>query len=171
MELILFRHGKAETRSDAKPDFERELTSIGRKKLKQAARGFSRCLLSGRDVIIWTSPLVRAAQTAEILRASLGKRGKVLVMDAIPAGDLADLQQEWAKLASDGTLVIVGHEPMLSEWTEKLCGASLAFRPASAAGILLDSSGSPSGSLGWFMRAGVMARLCPAGGRERRERP
>ena len=32
MDLILMRHGKAELRSDAKPDFERELTSIGRKK-------------------------------------------------------------------------------------------------------------------------------------------
>ena len=33
MDLILMRHGKAELRSDAKPDFERELTSIGRKKI------------------------------------------------------------------------------------------------------------------------------------------
>ena len=32
MELVFIRHGKAEPRSDAKPDFERELTSIGRKK-------------------------------------------------------------------------------------------------------------------------------------------
>ena len=59
MDLILMRHGKAELRSDAKPDFERELTSIGRKKIKQAARGLACSLYKGRDVQIWTSPAVR----------------------------------------------------------------------------------------------------------------
>ena len=77
MELIFMRHGKAETRSDAKADFERELTSIGRKKVKQAARGLSRCLLPGRVVLIWTSPSIRTLQTAEILRTAFGKKTKI----------------------------------------------------------------------------------------------
>ena len=37
MELVFMRHGKAEPRSDAKADFDRELTSVGQKKIKQAA--------------------------------------------------------------------------------------------------------------------------------------
>ena len=76
MELVLMRHGKAEPRTDAKADFERELTSIGRKKVKQAARGLAQCLYSGRDIMIWSSPLLRAVQTAEIIRGAFGKKQK-----------------------------------------------------------------------------------------------
>ena len=83
MDLILMRHGKAELRSDAKPDFERELTSIGRKKIKQAARGLACSLYKGRDVQIWTSPAVRTLQTAELLRLAFGKKCKLHVADAI----------------------------------------------------------------------------------------
>ena len=86
MDLILMRHGKAELRSDAKPDFERELTSIGRKKIKQAARGLACSLYKGRDVQIWTSPAVRTLQTAELLRLAFGN-GYILVCDHFESGD------------------------------------------------------------------------------------
>jgi len=171
MELVFMRHGKAEIRSDAKADFERELTSIGRKKVKQAAQGMARCLFSGRTVMIWTSPAVRTLQTAEIVRAAFGKKAKLQVMDAIADGSLAELQTEWANIPSIDTLIIVGHEPMLSEWTNKISDAKIEFRPGSAAAILIENSGQSVGSLAWFMRAGVMARLCPAVGSQRRQRP
>ena len=161
MELVLMRHGKAETRSDAKSDFERELTSIGRKKMKQAARGLARCLFSGRDVLIWTSPSIRTLQTAEILRTAFGKKTKIHVMDAIADGNLAELQTEWVKNPSIDVLIIVGHEPMISEWTKKISNADVAFRPASAVAILLEHPEQPTGSLEWFMRAGILAGLCP----------
>jgi phosphohistidine phosphatase len=170
MELVLMRHGKAETRSDAKTDFERELTSIGRKKVKQAARGLARCLLPGREVLIWTSPSVRTLQTAEILRTAFGKKTRFHVSDAIADGDLIDLQTEWAKIPAIDVLIIVGHEPMLSEWTEKICDVALVFHPSSAASIQLDDPAQLTGSLLWFMRAGVMARLCPPACPQRRQR-
>ena len=170
MELILMRHGKAETRSDAKADFERELTSIGRKKVKQAARGLSRCLLPGRVVLIWTSPSIRTLQTAEILRTAFGKKTKIHVMDAIADGNLAELQTEWSKIPDIDVLIVVGHEPLLSDWTKKLSDVDLVFRPASAASIVLDDPEQSGASLDWFMRAGVLARLCPPACPNRRQR-
>lgn len=170
MELVFMRHGKAETRSDAKTDFERELTSIGRKKIKQAARGLTRCLFPGREILIWTSPSVRTLQTAEIIRSTFGKKAKLQVMDAIADGNLTDLQTEWAQNKAIDVLIIVGHEPMLSEWTEKITDAAFVFRPGSAASILLENSELLIGSLAWFMRAGVMARLCPPICSQRRQR-
>ena len=170
MELIFMRHGKAETRSDAKPDFERELTSIGRKKIKQAARGLASCLFPGREVLIWTSPSIRTLQTAELLRTAFGKKTKIQVMDAISEGNLKELQEEWSKNSSIDVLIIVGHEPLLSEWTEKISDAAFVFRPGSAADILLDNPGQLVGSLAWFMRAGVMAQLCPPVRTQRRQR-
>ena len=164
------RHGKAEPRSDAKPDFERELTSVGRKKVKQAAQGLARCLYNDRNVQIWSSPVKRALQTAELVRNEFGKKNQLQILDAIAAGNLADLQQEWAKLPDTDVLVVIGHEPMLGEWTEKLSGAVISFRPASAAAILLETPEESAGSMTWFMRAGVLARLCPPAAPQRRQR-
>lgn len=170
MELVLMRHGKAETRSDAKSDFERELTSVGRKKVKQAARGLARCLFLGREVLIWTSPSIRTLQTAEILRTAFGKKTKIHVMDAIAEGNLVELQTEWTKIPTIDVLFIVGHEPMISEWTKKISNSELVFRPASAASIQLEQPEQATGSLDWFMRASVLARLCPPVCPHRRQR-
>jgi phosphohistidine phosphatase len=164
------RHGKAEFPSDAKSDSERELTSIGRKKIKQAARGLAQCLFAGREVHIWTSPSVRTVQTAELIKAAFGKNAHMKVVDAIAENDLNDLRSEWAKVPGLDVLIIVGHEPMISIWTEKLCKVSLIFRPASAASVFIDEKTQESSSLAWFMRAGVMARLCPPDGTHRRQR-
>ena len=170
MELVLMRHGKAEPRSDAKADFDRELTSIGRKKVKQAARGLARGLLYGRNVLIWSSPSKRAVQTAELLRTALGKKIKLQVMDAIADGKLADLQEEWKKISDLDVLIVVGHEPLLSEWTQNVSDAGIVFRPASAAAILLTTPEQKTGSLVWFMRASILARLCPPVCPHRRQR-
>ena len=170
MELVFMRHGKAEPRSDAKPDYERELTSIGRKKVKQAARGLAHCLYYGRNITIWSSPVKRAMQTAELLRNAFVRKNKVQVMDAIFNGDFAELQTEWSKIPQPDVLIIVGHEPLLSEWTEKLSDTTLAFRPASATAILLEDPAQPKGSLAWFMRSSVLARLCPPVCPHRRQR-
>jgi len=170
VEVVLMRHGKAEPRSNAKADFERELTSIGRKKTKQAARGLANCLYIGRDIQIWTSPAMRAVQTAEILREGFGKKVKVAVIDALADGRLEDLQSEWSKIPALDVLIVVGHEPMISEWTAKMSNAALVFGPASAASILLENAELNVGSLAWFMRAGVMAQLCPPSVSQRRQR-
>lgn len=164
------RHGKAEPRSDAKPDFERELTSVGRKKIKQAARGLACSLYKGRDVQIWTSPTARTMQTAELLQPSFGRKCKLHVCDAILEGKLAELQAECQKLHNLDVLIIVGHEPTMSDWTEKLSGAALLFRPGSAVSIQLENPEHTVGSLGWFMRSGVMASLAPLTTAQRRQR-
>ena len=170
MELVFMRHGKAEPRSDAKPDYERELTSIGRKKVKQAARGLAHCLYYGRNIIIWSSPVKRAIQTADLLRSAFGRKNKIQVIDAIAKGDFAELQTEWEKISNQDVLIVVGHEPLLSEWTKKLSDASLTFRPASATAILLADPAQPKGSLAWFMRSSILARLCPPVCPHRRQR-
>lgn len=171
MDLILMRHGKAEPRSDAKADFERELTSIGRKKMKQAAHGLANSLYKGRDVQIWTSPTVRTLETGEILRAAFGKKTRLHVVSAIAEGNWSDLREEWLKTPGLDTLIIVGHEPSMSEWTQKTSGAALAFRPGSAASIVLADPEQTIGSLAWFMRVGVMSQLGPLTHSQRTQRP
>lgn len=170
MELVFIRHGKAEIRSDAKNDFERELTPLGKKKMKQAAQGLAKTLYTGRNILIWSSPTKRTLQTADILKSAFGKKSALQIVDAIIDGDFAGLRSAWIQIPTIDVLFIVGHEPSLSEWTQKICGAALAFRPGSAASITLDAPEQTIGSLAWFMRVGVMGRLVPPPPAPRRQR-
>ena len=156
MNIVFLRHGKAEPPSDAQPDVTRELTSIGRKKMKQAARGLANVLFPDVDILIWTSPATRARQTAQLLKDEFGKRAVVRVVDILAVGTLVELRSELSSLPAESTLFLVGHEPMISGWVKSMCGADIVFRPASAAAITLDGD---TGLLNWFMRVGILAHL------------
>ena len=170
MEIVFLRHGKAELFSENKPDFERELTEEGRKKMKQAAEGLACCLFPEHKVQIWTSPFVRTCQTAQLLKAAFGKRAKLRTVEAVASGSLRDLSPEWADLPEETVLIIVGHEPMISEWTKSLSGASAVFRPGSAASVVFSGENRQDGLLSWFMRVGVLGRLDPSAVAKRRKR-
>ena len=76
MELILMRHGKAELRSDAKPDFERELTSIGRKKIMipRPSRGY---FFNGRSPSLLATPKGRTHGLPLAMKLLLATRKRV----------------------------------------------------------------------------------------------
>jgi phosphohistidine phosphatase len=64
---------------------------------------------------MWTSPLVRAVQTAELVAAGLASKIAVEVMPALaPDGDFHQLVAALKALAADANVLLVGHEPGLS---------------------------------------------------------
>jgi phosphohistidine phosphatase len=71
--IYLVRHGIAVDHQDRGPlaDDDRPLTDKGRRRFRRAARAFAR--LGETPDFVFTSPLVRAAQTAELLVAALRK--------------------------------------------------------------------------------------------------
>ena len=77
MKLYVLRHGVAEDRDHRKfpNDDDRPLTLEGELKLARQAKGLNTLGLSV-DVMI-ASPLVRAAQTAQIVRDGLSKPGQL----------------------------------------------------------------------------------------------
>ena len=68
MELWLIRHGKAEPGIGI-PDGQRRLVEEGREAAEQLAI-YLKDSLTTKTVEFWSSPLVRARQTVEILAAS-----------------------------------------------------------------------------------------------------
>src|SRR5439155_22106587 len=64
MKLYFLRHGEADWPSWKKPDDERPLTKRGKREMRDVAKLLDR--LKERPDLIVTSPLPRAAQTAEI---------------------------------------------------------------------------------------------------------
>jgi phosphohistidine phosphatase len=118
-ELYLIRHGIAAERG-AGADGNRALTSEGVHKTQQVAQRLAD--LGLQFELTLTSPLVRAQQTAEILKAA-GLSQQLQVSDFLaPGGDFEawfSWFEDWQNSDRQG-LAIVGHEPDLGEWAERL---------------------------------------------------
>jgi phosphohistidine phosphatase len=145
LKLYVMRHGPAEDRADSGMDSDRALTTSGRERV----RGVAKLLLEldEEPLTIVTSPLVRAVQTAEIVAVvtKLSDRdGNVEARRELsPAGGNA--VGMIASFASAGLrrVMVVGHEPDLSELTSALIAraAPQAFDKAMVVGISIDPNG------------------------------
>lgn len=115
MDLLFLRHGLAGEHGDPRypDDSLRLLTGEGRKKLAEAAKAMQKLKLE-LDLII-TSPYKRASQTAEIV-ASTYRKAKFKISDElIPSGKPRQLIRQLQELSDDSSVMLVGHEPYLSE--------------------------------------------------------
>jgi len=119
--LYLVRHGIAEERSPTQADDTRALTPAGQKKTQRVAERL-RSLGIQWDLVL-TSPLVRAQQTATILRNCGLTQHLEISTELAPAGQLErwlDWLQIWQAEHPQGHLAIVGHQPNLGDWAEQL---------------------------------------------------
>ncbi|MEL3907994.1 MAG: histidine phosphatase family protein [Treponemataceae bacterium] len=135
-ELVLFRHGPAEERGFT-ADFDRKLTPTGIEKTKQAVLGLQK-LLNGKTLTLYSSPLVRAVETAEIIAKKL--KLSFTQHAWIADGDIYYLRKALEKC--ENTLVIVGHEPTLSYWHHEFTGEYFEYKKSGAALIQIRDNGS-----------------------------
>jgi phosphohistidine phosphatase len=122
MIILLFRHGHAIDETPGLGDAGRALSGKGRKTTRKVARWLAR---RGklRPTDIWTSPLVRAVQTAEIAAEALGLEDEVSVAAELSPGSSGDdLMRKLAEHRGTGPLMLVGHEPDLSVVAALLLG-------------------------------------------------
>jgi len=120
--LYLVRHGVAADQSPEGDD-ARPLTAEGRARFRRAARAFARL---GEDLdLLFTSPLVRAVQTAELLSAAVGQDEVGVLAQLRPAVPPEDLFAELGKRAKDGQgVAVVGHDPQMSAAVARAAGLS-----------------------------------------------
>ncbi len=109
MHLFVIRHGIAEDAELGQDDADRELTSDGRKKLKETVKRLRALEVSFARVL--TSPWARATQTAKLLKS---------LSDEPPITTELLCQHPRAELLTmlaDGSTstAVVGHQPWLSE--------------------------------------------------------
>ena len=161
-ELYLVRHAIAAERGDEWPDDnKRPLTVRGISRFKEAVRGLRHLDVELDE--IWTSPLVRARQTADILAAGLGGKPMVKVLDALAPGQTpAAVVTQLARASRGGRLALVGHEPGLGELAAHLIGAarSLEFRKGGVGRIDVGAlNGKRPGSLVWFLPPKMLRAL------------
>lgn len=158
MQLILIRHGIAEDAGPGQPDETRHLTGVGQKRLRDAVPGLLRHLAGNSPIELWSSPLCRAAETADILAQGL-RIESVRQIAALADGNLTAFLQQAAHRPSQATLIAVGHQPTLSNWAQTLCGVWLPFKKGAAAAIDMLSFQPPEGELVWFAQPKALRRL------------
>jgi phosphohistidine phosphatase len=155
MQVLIVRHAIAVERGLAPydKDEERPLTERGKWRMRDAARGLAR--LVDRPDAIYTSPLVRADETARILAKAFGGRPEPTTTELLAPGHTPAEQTRWLATLGGGEVVaLVGHEPSLSELILYLVGAPgmhLDLKKGGAALIECEATaGRGRGILAWF---------------------
>jgi phosphohistidine phosphatase len=117
MKVYLVRHGHAVDGDDHLPDADRYLSAKGRHAVLQVGRALQ---AEGVELsALWTSPLVRAVQTAEILANQLNYAHVIEAVPALsPMGDI-ELMAHLLSLQKNA-VAVVGHEPSISALTALL---------------------------------------------------
>lgn len=136
MNVFLVRHAHAVDETRTLSDDARYLSRDGR----HAARELGRRMRwhDCTPTAIWTSPLVRAVMTAELVAGALEWDGPIeTVRGLAPGGSTREVIAAIAALDPAGAIVIVGHEPALSGLGGALTGRAdfPALQKAQAARI------------------------------------
>jgi phosphohistidine phosphatase len=136
-QLWLLRHGDAEPHG-ARPDFERRLTEKGERQSKAAGAALQRLGIEFHTV--FTSPRVRARETAKLACESLG--GEPVVHERLSGGFAVDDALELvAGFDDNARILVVGHEPDFSQVILDLTGGRVDMKKGGVAGVRLEGRG------------------------------
>lgn len=140
--LLVMRHGPAEA-AGPMGDAARRLSPEGRAHTERAAAALAR--LVPRPQGIWSSPLTRARETAELLASALGAEAPLVTRLLAPGFDCFRLAAELGK-AGPGPFALVAHAPDVAGFTEWLIGAGgaggIKFGSGTAALVTLAPPGA-----------------------------
>lgn len=141
--LYLVRHAIAEAHAPSGRDEDRRLTAEGAAKQRRAALGLAR--IGVLPAAIWSSPLVRARETAQILSSALEPSPPVTIYNLLAPGHpsarvLAGLKAP----RGSRSLMLVGHEPDLGQLASQLLTGSpravaFAFKKGAVAAFEVGS--------------------------------
>jgi phosphohistidine phosphatase len=112
--LVLLRHGIAED-AGRKADEERRLTAEGNAKMQEIAAALARIVPDAEA--IYSSPLVRARETAAWVAGAYGGRLAVTTTNVLAPGAGAAAFRHFLGGLDAASAYFVGHEPTLSEFT------------------------------------------------------
>ena len=135
--LLLLRHARPSPNSPTGRDFERPLVEEGRIAASRVGQ-----LLRQKEIkpeAVLSSHAVRARETAELVCEAAGLSTHIRFDARIYEASLEGLLQVVSE-AEDGveTLLLVGHNPGLSELIARLTGEGTGMSPATLARIELD---------------------------------
>ncbi len=154
MRYYFLRHGIAEDLADS--DFNRKLTARGARRVASSAAVMQR--LNIQPAQIFSSPRLRARETAEIVAAALGM--PVTLADEVNFGfDLADIRSLTAELGAGDEVMFVGHNPDMSSLVHQLTGVNVAMKKGGLARVDVYGKKARQGELVWLIAPKVFDAL------------
>ena len=142
MIVYFLRHASAgQSKNDPVKDERRALDEDGIEQCGYIGRALA-ALDVHVDVVI-SSPLKRASQTASLVGNEMGHEGK-LVMDRalLPEASFQSFRELLNRYSKQEAILVVGHNPSLSEFLGKLIGdgaeASIDFKKGAVAKVEVD---------------------------------
>jgi len=163
MNVLLVRHAQAVSPELAPSDSLRWLTAEGRRTMRGVA---ARIRDEGVTLTrIFTSPLVRAAQTAEILASPQDAAVEVEVWPPLAGGTTAQALAALDRVQDGATVALVGHEPAMRAMAARVTGHG-DFPGFRTAGACLTRWEGDRGELVWLLDPRTLTRIEDIGGYE-----
>jgi phosphohistidine phosphatase len=150
--IVLYRHGIPEDKNIIPDDDLRSLSIRGRRLLSKSIAGFKIMLGKKKYIKIYSSPKLRAVQTAEMLSSEL-KIAPPQYFDFLANGGNIRLIKEIVQhLNPSEVAVLVGHQPFLSIWSQELSGIYLPFKKGTAVCFRFPNEGNEKAELRWYLQ-------------------
>jgi phosphohistidine phosphatase len=155
--VVFLRHGIAEEAVAGKNDEERSLTAEGHRRMKRIARGLENLL--PKVEAIYSSPLLRAVQTALWVSKGYDSRAAITTVDVLAPGAKTRDAVAFAKKIRERRAIVIGHEPNLSETVRALTGlrGDFGLKKGGACGVRFDERGQAT--LEWILTPRVLRKL------------
>src|ERR1700719_2513066 len=164
MIIYFLRHASAgEHLVNPKKDEKRALDKEGIEQCGYVGRALA-AIEAQVDVII-ASPLKRSTQTASLVGNELGYEGKLQIDTGLrPQAGLADFRKLLEKYTRQEAIMVVGHNPNLSQFlgaiiSDSGCEASLELKKGAVAKV---ETRRTSGSLQWCVTPKLLRALYDA---------
>lgn len=162
IDLFILRHGEAGNRTaGVGEDSERPLTSEGRTEMQKIAKSLKAVGLQANR--IYTSPLKRARETAEIAARILKIPTLEDWVELKPDGSKTALYRKLVRLEPNSRLILVGHEPYLSSMMGEIIGTTdtrLSLKKGGLAKVRITSfTPRVSGELRWLLTPKIITRM------------
>ncbi|MGH9497062.1 MAG: SixA phosphatase family protein [Candidatus Sulfotelmatobacter sp.] len=161
MILYFLRHASAGDHfANLKKDEKRALDKEGIEQCGYVGRALN-AIGAQVDTIV-SSPLKRCTQTASLVGNELGHEGKLLLDNGLrPGAGLADFRKLVEKYSRLEALMVVGHNPNLSQFlgaviTDSGCEASIELKKGAVAKVEMRRT---SGTLLWCVTPKVLRVL------------
>lgn len=152
MQIFVLRHGQAEAQITT--DEARNLTARGRADVA-ASTNYSLSDLKHVQEI-WASPLVRAQQTAQIVRDIFAAQGIHLAIKTseliVPESDPSELF-EHLQASTLSSILLASHQPFVGDFLDEFCGSPRGAYPMNTSSLALvecDVAARGCGELRWL---------------------
>ena len=156
MRLYFLRHAIAHDADANTTDEQRQLTDEGITRTRQTARMLK--ALGVKPDALYSSPLIRARETADVIRKVLGVEVQER-KEVAPGFSIFAVEALTSDLDEDTDVMFVGHEPDFSTTIASLTGARVVLKRGGLARIDIISRQPMLGDLVWLIAPKIFEQL------------